>query len=60
MDRYAPGQHFWEHQEHDLLPYIYCCIGSHPGCIDYYKNWRPSHNGSGYDCSPPGMYDTVP
>ena len=54
MDHYAPMQHFWEHQLCDLLPYVICCKGSQPNCRAYYHR-RPSHNGTGYDSTPPGM-----
>ena len=54
VDRYAPEQHFWEHQSNDVLPFIFCCKGLFSDCMAYYER-RPSDDGSDYDCSPPGM-----
>ena len=55
VDRYAPGQHFWQHQFHDVLPFIFCCYGLFSDCSAYYEK-RPSDNGDGYDLIPPGRF----
>ena len=47
VDLYAPGQHFWNHQLHDVIPFIFCCKGLFSNCDNYYDR-RPSDNGDGY------------
>ena len=54
VDLYSPVEHFWEHQLHDVLPYIFCCKGLFSDCSAYYDR-RPSDNGDGYVLIPPGM-----
>ena len=55
VDLYAPDQHFWKHQFHDVLPFIFCCKGLFSDCSAYYEK-RPSDNGDGYDLIPPGRF----
>ncbi len=54
VDLYSPKSNFLGHQLHDVLPYLYCCVGSFPDCNAYYQK-RPSSDGTGYQCRPPGM-----
>ena len=54
VDLYAPEQHFWDHQLHDILPLIFCCKGLFSDCSAYYER-RPSDNGDGYVIIPPGI-----
>ena len=54
VDLYAPGQNFWDHQFHDVIPFIFCCKGLFSDCSAYYDR-RPSDNGSDYVIDPPGI-----
>lgn len=54
MDRFSPEKHFLKHQLYDVLPFLFCCKGLRPNCKAYYDR-RPSNDGKGYKCPPPGM-----
>ena len=54
VDLYSPEKYFWKHLLHDVIPFLACCTGLFPDCSSYY-NRRPSNNGDGYVCPPPGM-----
>ena len=52
INRFAPVDFdsFNQHIQHDIIPYIYCCLGS---CRKYYER-RPSDDGLNYHPPPPG------
>jgi len=52
VNRIAPVdmRSFYQHIQHDVIPFIYCCFSS---CIRYYER-RPSDNGEGYQPILPG------